>query len=294
LANLLHVRKTAELAGRVSRLRARAFDRTGPLYNAQRRDIYSGWLQNIRHNLEAAIDGFTLRVDARGQPITDDKVFAGLRRMCQELAKPEGLQRVEDVCSAEVAREVRAIFAEILKIEKSQGAPSSDPMPGARVAPLAEDMIRLALRRHLEKLAREKSSEPGFGSVAPLLKGLVAGAKLTFATEAVAELWPEAASGSTLRSTGREFDDCYVGVDVLPTVEAVRWPAMFRPAGYLEHLNRFEPARILRGQALAAWCFCSDGTQAVVHLTFMGPGGVMNIMAQDLMTPLERKEVGLP
>lgn len=287
-----HVRFLAEVAGSVSRVASHAFDTPGPLYNEARHHSHAKWLGNLRHNIEAAINGFMLKIDAGGTPISNEGVRTGLRRMCESMGRADMLQRLEDVCGPTVATELRAIFRDIRTVAEGSAQPAR--LGASRDAVLRDrNEIAQAFRNHFNAFTQHNASKQAFQTVAALADALGHGAKARFAVDAVMQLWPEAEKTGGLQSTGKEFPDCFVAVDVLPVTDPAAWPSCFGPEGYLEHLNVFNPDRVLRGQAFAAWCYCCDGETAVVHLTFMGPRHTFAVVAQDLLMPESRADLGL-
>jgi hypothetical protein len=95
----------------VRELVKRAFEAPGPLYNAERRDIITRWLENFANNLDAAAAALRTGRDVNGRPMTRAGLAAAVEQMCSEYTR--GVSRLEEVCGRAVRERFERILANV-------------------------------------------------------------------------------------------------------------------------------------------------------------------------------------
>lgn len=171
--------------------------------------------------------------------------------------------------------------------------------------------IEAMLRAHQTNLINMLTARKETSRLQKLCDTLVKDRCLSFAVTEIQTHLPEVLANST-RFENLLFiqeANCYVAILVLPAVAPADAMA-YVPNGYLAVLGRylqnlrFIPNNILGDKPpkhwahLGHWIYCCDGKQAGVHLSLVvdvqdpNPGKQF-IIAQDLLTPDERKQLGL-
>lgn len=157
--------------------------------------------------------------------------------------------------------------------------------------------IETMLRAHMRRLDSAGQGHPGANDLRQLCMQLLEDDRLSFTIESIRERLPDAMATRTFSSTTRLFPEWCVAVTVCPWLLAddVR-----------SHLGRGYPALLSEltdpayaqpgGRHVAHWIYCSDGAQAGVHLTLVPNSKVVRttaVIAEDLLTPDERRKLGL-
>ncbi len=162
---------------------------------------------------------------------------------------------------------------------------------------MAATGIESMLRAHLKRLDSAHQGRPGADDLRLLGDQLLAADRLSFAVGSIQQNLPDALSKSKLSNASQLFTDWLVAVTVYPWLTADDVKAHL-PAGYTALLNELTAPAYAEpgGSHVAHWNYCSDGRQAVVHLTLIPNPKVMRtvaVIAEDLLTRGELGQLGM-
>ncbi len=130
------------LAEDVQDLADHAFSNPGPLFNEQRREIFTKWFSNFSRNLKAVITALQTGKDMAGNTIRLEKVAGGLGKMCNEYGKM--VQRLEEVCGQQVRLKFEGFLKRAsdlaLDIKKEYGQERNGEGPPVPPKPMGENL----------------------------------------------------------------------------------------------------------------------------------------------------------
>jgi hypothetical protein len=158
--------------------------------------------------------------------------------------------------------------------------------------------IEKMLDEHMARLANLFRGRPGEGEAQTFLDGAMEDRLLSFAVDAVHRNIPDAMLGAEIRHDSQMFPEWFVAVTVCPWL----LPEEVKPhldGGYLNLINTLSgPAvNMPGGRNILHWIYCYDGIHAAAHVSLMpnpqAPGHNPAVIAQDLLTAEERRQVGL-
>lgn len=178
--------------------------------------------------------------------------------------------------------------------------------------------IKTMLRAHLKRLESAYEGHPGSEDLHRLCDQLLADDQLAFVVKSIQDNLPGALANKTRYDTTQLFTTSlgesafFVAVTVFPWLTPAEVRAHLR-GGYsnqlvelgakvavLDHRSPAEEALgILPWTHLVHWIYCCDGKNAGVHLSLMPEAAntkakrTVTIIAEDLLTPDERKKMGL-
>lgn len=159
-----------------------------------------------------------------------------------------------------------------------------------------DKMVKDLAQRHLKRMAQQFKSRPGFKVTKSLVKNLLRRDVLTFTQEAVAEELRKSLLHDRHHWQSLWFGDLFLIVSTVPAVDIAEARRYFQGQylAFVENQVQLEGTQLGKAN-VAHWVFCSDGSQMLVHLTFLpAKSGGMALLAQDMMTAAEKAALGMP
>ena len=160
-----------------------------------------------------------------------------------------------------------------------------------------EDMLKGMLSRHIQRFI---DAYPEHDLMHKTWKALINGPTLDFTVAALGEESLSALSEGAHTYQTKNFPGFFVIASAIPCGNLSEAPGYF-DGGYLGFLNAiFEESGYMSGGInLAHWTLCSSPEETPsVHLTFipdkfLAGQKTISLMAQDLMTESEKREMGM-
>lgn len=157
--------------------------------------------------------------------------------------------------------------------------------------------IEVMLRRHLTRLDAFAKGRPDGRGLEQLCQQLLRPARLAFTVAEIAKQIQPSQSKQLNSSTTGSDNEWFVAITVSPWLMPDDVRAHI-PNGYLALLDQLV-APALSGPKrphIAHWIYCTNGERAGVHLTLIPDADRVpapTILAQDLLTPSERRQAGI-
>lgn len=159
--------------------------------------------------------------------------------------------------------------------------------------------VKALLKEHIVRLNRMFQGKPGERENLRFIQQVLTDDMLTFAIDQIVQKIPEALTEKRALQSTETFGEWFMAVSICPWLNPEDVKANLGQE-YMELLNELAGPALSTpgGKNIAHWVYCSNGNQAAAHLTLMpNPKGTYKgavVLAQDLLTPRERQQAGLP
>lgn len=188
------------------------------------------------------------------------------------------------------------------------GRPGDNPQSAAPVRPIVSPEekwdssagVEKLLREHVARLSELFNGRADVREAQVFIRQVLAEDLLAFAVQQISSKLPDAMAREEILHEMKMFPDWFVAVTICPWLLPEEVKAHLEK-GYLDLVNNLAgPAwNAPEAKNLVHWIYCFNGRQAAAHLTLMpnskGPyRNAATVIAQDLLTPEERRQVGLP
>lgn len=229
----------------------------------------------------------------------DTALQAAVKEVSQQL--PSMLERLGGTATLLDQGRVEDALSLMKPPVKKNAAPMPAPPPAAPKEERweAPDGVRKMLEVHIARLSKLFQGRPEEQETLRFIRRIVADELLTYAVDQISQKMPESLAEKKAIHTTGELGEWFMAITICPWLKPEEVKAHLGQ-GYMELLDTLTRSGLNMpgGRNIAHWIYCSDGEQAAAHLTLIpNPQGTYIgavVLAQDLLTPLERQQAGLP